>query len=415
MRKKDSRRKKLSLALQSIWSVTVEKLSAVLPESAMEEWVNHFELVDLSMKSAVIRMNGNGDLNRFQDLYYDTFADCLFEVLGYEVNIKFKQKKTGVQHSRVAARRIALLLLSLLFLALAVMAVVVGINYVQNMEFQETFYQVSSGKITRELRIIQLSDLHNTVFDENNNDLVRRIEKLEPDLIVMTGDMIDQNDESWDVTLDLCRRLTGVAPVYYIYGNNERKTVFEDPMTLESLDQRFSITEGSDTFRSPELLASLEDGLCARLEETGVQVLRNEGATIQVAGNTVDVYGILTANPSSFWPYAGETAADFLYGDTDHFKLLLSHEPYIFQELRGEYWGDLALCGHTHGGVIRVPKLGGLYEQAEGLFPERQGAYVLGQYSVNGTPLIVSGGLTNRGMIRVNDQPELVIVDVNRY
>lgn len=415
MRKKDSRRKKLSLALQSIWSVTVEKLSGVLPESAMEEWVNHFELVDLSMKSAVIRMNGNGDLSRFQDLYYGTFADCLFEVLGYEVNIKFRQRKTGVRHSRLAARRIGLLLLSLLFLALAALAAVMGVNYAQNLEFQETFYQVSSGKITGELRVIQLSDLHDTVFQENNNELVRRIEKLDPDVIVMTGDMVDQNDASWDVTLELCQRLTGVAPVYYIYGNNERKAVYGGPMTLKSLDQRFGITDSSDALRSPELLASLEDGLCPMLEETGVQVLRNERATIQVEGNTVDIYGILTANPSSFWPYAGETFSDFLYEDTDHFKLLLSHEPYLFQELRGEYWGDLALCGHTHGGVIRVPKLGGLYEQAEGLFPERQGAYVLGQYSANGTPLIVSGGLTNRGMIRVNNQPELVIVDVNRY
>lgn len=412
MKKRESRRKKLSAALKSIWAVTHEKLGEVLPESAMREWVDHFELTDLSMKKAVILMTGNADLNQFQDLYYNEFADCLFKVLGYEVTIKFKQKKLKMPRSRMTLRRLGLLLVSLALLGMAALLVIIGINFTQNLNFQETFYQVSSGKITGELRIIQLSDLHDTVFGEDNDELVRRIELLDPDVIVMTGDMIDQNDDSWDVTIDLGGRLAEIAPVYYIYGNNECSRLFDNSMTLESLDDMLGMGDGS---RDAGWFRDQEDSLRTALEAAGVHVLLNESDTIQAAGNTVDIYGVLTSNPSAFWPYSEESFGSFLYDDPGNFKLMLCHEPNVFQELTGEYWGDLALSGHTHGGVIRVPKLGGLYEHAEGLFPERKGAFILGQYDVNGTPLIVSSGLTNRGVIRVNNQPELVIVDVNRY
>ena len=125
---------------------------------------------------------------------------------------------------------------------------------------------------------------------------------------------------------------------------------------------------------------------------------------------------MLTANPSAFWPYAGESYGAFAQENPGRFKLMLCHEPYVFEQFQGERWADLVLCGHTHGGVVRIPYAGGLYERAHGLLPELlDEAYVYGQYSVGSTPLIVSGGLTNRGAIRVNNRPELVIIDVSRY
>ena len=84
--------------------------------------------------------------------------------------------------------------------------------------------------------------------------------------------------------------------------------------------------------------------------------------------------------------------------------------------LEGESWGDLILCGHTHGGMARLPYLGGVYEHRNGLFPEYRGkGFLLGQYDIDGTPLIVSSGLSNQDLLRINNQPELVITDITRY
>lgn len=412
MKEKENRQNKRSVALKCVWTAIYKKIEETLPENVMREWVDHFELIDLSMQKAVILMIGNADLNQFESLYYNDFADCLCSVIGYDVTIRFKQKRVKSPHSRLALRRLGLLLASLVLVALASLLVVVGLSAVRNLNFQETFYQVSSGKITGNLRIVQLSDLHDTVFDRDNNELVRRIKLLEPDVIVMTGDMIDQNDAGWDVTVDLCGHLTEVAPVYYIYGNNECSRLYDNQMTLESLDKMLGMSDGS---RDAGWFRDQQDSLCTALEAEGVRVLLNESDTIEVAGNTIDIYGVLISNPSAFWPYAEESFSSFLYDVPGNFKLMLCHEPYVFQEFESEYWGDLALCGHTHGGVIRIPRLGGLYEHEGGLLPERQGAFIRGEYSANGTPLIVSSGLTNRNMIRVNNQPELVIVDVNRY
>lgn len=411
MKRYDSRRDKMSFAFRPIWAATYEKLESVLPPEVMHEWVDCFELIDLSMKKAVIFVNGDANMDRFMEQYYNDFADCFYSVLGYEVNIKFKQKPKKSK-GRMVFKRLIILLFSLILLGISAALMVSAISLVENQGFQETFYQVSSGKVTDSLRIVQLSDLHNTVFGENNDELVRRLGLLKPDVIVMTGDMIEQTDDGWEVTLDLSRRLTEVAPVYYIYGNNECTKLFNVTTSLQDLDELLGMGEGS---RDISAFRTLDDSLRTALEEAGVHVLLNESARIEANGNTVDIYGSLASNPSSFWPYSEESFGEFLYEDTGNMKIMLCHEPYIYENLKGEYWGDLVLCGHTHGGIIRVPKFGGLYERQDGLFPERKGAYIQGQYSVNGTPLIVSGGLTNRGIIRINNQPELVIVDVNRY
>ena len=87
----------------------------------------------------------------------------------------------------------------------------------------------------------------------------------------------------------------------------------------------------------------------------------------------------------------------------------------IFEEFQPETWGDLILCGHTHGGVVRIPVLGPLYTHEHGLFPERSDAFVYGRYDAAGTPLIVSSGLENTDIFRINNQPELVVIDINKF
>lgn len=407
--------RKMSYILEPMWEIMRTRLNETLPEAAVKEWIDHFDLISLQKKKAVFLYVGNGNLDSFQELYYDQFADCVFEVLGYEVGIDFKQKKTRVQKKHVVTRKISLVLLSVFLIALACFVVLIGSSYIKNLNFKETFYQVGSGKINENLRIIEIADLHNTTFGSGNQELLRRIGLLSPDLIVMAGDCIDQNDASDDVMLSLCRQLVEIAPVYYIYGNNEVSKQYHSDMSLDSIDRLLGVSGGE---RDSSKFHQMKDGLRDRLESMGVTVLLNESATIELGGNVIDIYGTLTSNPSAFWPYAEASFGDFLNTDADHFKLMVTHEPYIYENLAEEYWGDLILCGHTHGGIMQLPYLGGLYERQDGWFPERRGAYILGQYEVSGTPLIVSSGLTNRGfdgILRLNNQPELVIVDVNRY
>ena len=162
-------------------------------------------------------------------------------------------------------------------------------------------------------------------------------------------------------------------------------------------------------------LYALDNGLRETLEETGVKVLFNESDLITIGENQVRIFGTLTSNPSAFWPYAGEAFNRFISENEDEIKLFLCHEPLLLETLDEEYWGDLVLCGDTHGGVLRLPGFGALYTRDDGFLPERKGAMVYGKYQHNSSQVIVSSGLENRNPLRIFNQPELVIADINRY
>ena len=144
-------------------------------------------------------------------------------------------------------------------------------------------------------------------------------------------------------------------------------------------------------------------------------MLFNSSDIIEIGSNKVKVFGTLTSNPSAFWPYAGEEFYKFISEDDNCVRLLLCHEPLLFEALYEEYWGDLVLCGDTHGGVVRLPSFGAVYSRNFGLLPERNNHLIYGKYKAGNSDLIVSSGLTNRGVPRIFNQPELVVVDVNKY
>ena len=317
------------------------------------------------------------------------------------------KKKTGLK------KRICRLLLAAFLIFCAIVTIIVGVNFAMNRNFEETFYKIVSYKANKNIRILHFSDLHNSTFGKNNERLIERAEKLAPDIIVMSGDIVHRYDQSQEIAIDLCGKLTEIAPVYYIYGNSECSIEYGFDMTLNSLeDLEGQSKDVHDISKVTESYTELKNNL----EAAGVSVLLNEIETIEVKGMAIDIYGVLTSNLSAFWPYAGAAYESYLTQNNNHFKLLVCHEPYIFEFLKGEYWGDLALCGHTHGGVVRLPRIGGLYEQTHKFFPEKIGDvhYIAGRYDLDNMPLIVSRGLTNRGAIRVNNRPELVVIDIGR-
>lgn len=309
-------------------------------------------------------------------------------------------------------RVLKLFFISLIFICVALSVAIIGCNYIGNRNFKETFYSVSSLKVNNKIRIVQISDLHNCSYGKENRKLIDRVEKLNPDLIIYTGDLIDSKSKSNERIISLCKALSDVAPSYYIYGNNEVEKYYNIPLNQEALDEKFGF---DDNNRQPEKLLAISDELTKKLEISGVKVLKNKSDTITIGRTQVDVYGVLTSNPSSFWSYAGESFDEYIYSNENNLKVTAIHEPLVFSEYQPDTWGDLMVTGHTHGGVIRIPMIGPLYAHGLGLLPERSGHYIYGRYEAQGRPLIVSAGLENKNIFRINNQPELVIVDINKF
>lgn len=407
--KKSGEGKSVNGASSSFWENTLSALKLRSDENTMDEWFYCFSPTKIKKDHIVLRYSGNGDPSEFDEDKKALLKKCLFDAFGCEVNLKIEWGKDKKSKNNRCVRKLVTTLVSIVLICAAVAVMVLGTNYISNLSFEENFYQVGSGKINGNLRIIQLSDLHNSKFGKDNSTLVKRITALKPDVIVATGDMVDKHG-STDTFVDLCKKLSKVAPIYVIYGNNEDDRVYKSDMTRSELDEM--------TGKDPEKLIKSDDELKSELEKVGATVLLNGEATVEIGENTIDIYGVLTSNPSAFWEYCEDSYDKFLNKDTDHFKLMLCHEPYIFEEFEDGYWGDLILAGHTHGGIIRIPYLGGLYERKNGFLPETKDdidAYIAGEYDVSDASLIVSRGLSNRGLIRIRNKPELVVIDVNRY
>ncbi|MBQ4145211.1 MAG: metallophosphoesterase [Clostridia bacterium] len=309
-------------------------------------------------------------------------------------------------------RALKFFVIGMVFVCFATAIIVVMSNYIINRNFRETFYSTSSIKVDSPVRVIQISDLHRARYGKDNKKLLERVEALSPDIIICTGDMVNSTEKDAEYAITLGGELSQIAPAYYVYGNNEVEDIYDVPLNEEALDKKFNFSKGS---RDETALLKIEDTFEEKLESAGIKVLKNEKDTIKIKTMTVDIYGVLNSNPSSFWSYSEKAFLDYINTNENNLKITAVHEPFIFEEFQPEYWGDLIVCGHTHGGVIRVPMLGSLYTHEGGLFPERDGKFVYGRYDAQGSPLIVSGGLENSNILRINNQPELVVIDINKF
>lgn len=314
--------------------------------------------------------------------------------------------------SKKNLRVLKLFIISLIFVTIAVSVAIIACNYIGNRNFKESFYAVSSLKVNNKIRVIQISDLHNSLYGKDNEKLIDRIGKLKPDIIVYTGDCLDSKSDDTRRIINLCTELSKIAPSYYIYGNNEVEKYYDFPLNLEWLDYTLGF---DDNNRDPQALIDIKDEFAMELEASGITVLKNEFSTITIGANTVDIYGVLTSNPSAFWEYCGESFEKYLYTNESNLKITLIHEPLIFEEFTPDSWGDLMLAGHYHGGTVKIPMLGPLYTHEGGFLPQRSGHYVFGRYDVQGSPMIISSGMDNKNILRINNEPELVIIDINKF
>lgn len=229
------------------------------------------------------------------------------------------------------------------------------------------------------LRIAHISDFHNTKYPDDGQSMIESIKQEQPHLIAITGDLIDSYATDCERSLNFTQRLVEIAPVYYVTGNHEGR-----------LDDIYPDFE-------------------AKLTKQGVHVLRNRQELIEYNGYSFRIVGI--DDPRFASEKSAEEEALLLHYisqfevETAPFTLMLSHRPEGF-EAYCDAKIDLVLTGHNHGGIVRIPFLGGLYAEGE-LFPEHDS----GLFNEDQTVMFVHRGSGNNSVtFRVNNRPEVVIL-----
>lgn len=277
----------------------------------------------------------------------------------------------------------------LLAVLLAIVVVIAWGFFGSKYGLEVSNYVLSSPKLTAPIRVLQLTDLHNSEFGENNERLVRMVSRQRPDMILMTGDMLNGREDETEIAASLVRRLTEVAPVYFSYGNHE--------VTHERMFAR---------------------DLTAIFEEAGATVLDRTYEDVTVNGQTIRLGGIYGYCLPEKYYSSGEAKrweCEYLkeFQDTESYTLLLAHLPtcWIRNDNLDIWQIDCVLSGHEHGGQIRLPWIGGLYAPDHGFFPGRSSGIYASQDGKRA--MVLSRGLgSGVGVPRFNNVPEIVVLDI---
>lgn len=246
----------------------------------------------------------------------------------------------------------------------------------QNKHLVITTYTYESEKLGEDLdgyRIVQISDLHNAEFGKENKKLLETIRSCSPDIIVITGDLVDSNHTNVERAVAFVNEAVKIAPVYYVTGNHE---YWLEPSENEQMMQGI-----------------LAAGACD---------LDDEAVRIEKGDSSFMLAGLDDQHLSD------ETLKNLLQEQKNELSIVLAHEPQYLQNYANA-GADLVLTGHAHGGQIRLPFVGGIVAPDQGFLPE----YTSGKYNRADTEMIVSRGLGNSIIpVRLFNYPEVVCVEL---
>ena len=274
-----------------------------------------------------------------------------------------------------------------IFLAVAAAVLVALVIWIAwgNTALELNTYTISSSKLPQSFdgyRIAHVSDLHNAEMGKDNEKLLTILRNADPDMIAITGDLIDSRSTNVEIALNFIREAVKIAPCYYVTGNHEARV-------------------------------NEYDELKSGMESAGVIVLEDAQTEISLDGDTITLIGV---NDPSY-------QTDYLFGDSEtvmntkleelrtengEFTVLLSHRPELFDAYT-DHGMDLVLSGHAHGGQFRLPFIGGVVAPNQGLFPE----YDAGIYTEGNTNMLVSRGVGNSILpFRINNRPEVILIEL---
>ncbi len=288
---------------------------------------------------------------------------------------------------RIIARSAGILaaLLVLLLIAAGISA------YVCSRNIKVTEYAVSMDGIEHPARLVVAADLHGKVYGDDNAPLFDSASAQKPDAIVLLGDLFPAHfaEADRDYVVDLTRRMQEIAPVYFAKGNHENS---------------YTAKYGDDWIET--------------IRETGAIVLDEAWQDVEIAGNAIRLggtmgHGYLFGRSNAQFHASPEYEVLFRLEHARQPAILLSHMPDTVALSDGpRRWHiPLVLCGHTHGGVIRIPGVGGLYAPMQGWRPP----YDYGEMMLNGEMrMIITSGLSGHDHVpRVFNLPEIVVIDLN--
>ena len=254
-----------------------------------------------------------------------------------------------------------------------------------NTALELSTYTITSDRLPEEFtgyRIAHVSDLHNAEMGQDNANLLSMLHSAQPDMIAITGDLIDSRNTNIEIALKFAGEAAKIAPCYYVTGNHEARVSEYD---------------------------ELKEGLT----ELGVVVLEDARVELEKAGEFIALIGV--DDPSFDTDYLfgdAETVIENklheLTGEESVYTILLSHRPELF-DTYVKSGIDLVLSGHAHGGQFRLPFAGGLVAPNQGLFPK----YDEGLHTEENTNMLVSRGIGNSlFLFRINNRPEVILIEL---
>ena len=277
---------------------------------------------------------------------------------------------------------------ALLAVLIAALGIALGVWWGNNSIETDTFAFAAPGLPGSfdGFRVVQLSDLHGKQFGEGNRDLIAAVEKQSPDVIALTGDLVDAHSRVEDA-VPLIEGLVALAPVYYVTGNHE-----------------WGSGQARETVRT--------------LRELGVTCLENEFVRVERGGEHILIAGVHDPNGRADQKTPEQLAAEVYASEPEPpFWLLLAHRNNLFSGKYCRLGAALTFCGHAHGGIWRLPFTDGLIDTNMSLFPTfTNGFYQCGDREGGRAWVFVSRGLGNspRFAFRLFNRPQVAVVTLRK-
>lgn len=245
-------------------------------------------------------------------------------------------------------------------------------------------YSINSSEIPSDFsgyKIVQLSDLHNRRYPF----MMAKVNKLKPDIVVMTGDMVSSDDTDFSSFLSIAEKISKKYPTFFVVGNHEQM------LTKENYEK-----------------------LIVSVKALGIEILDNSKVTLEKENSKINLFGLwfnlryyrdLNDEKEAGYFVDKKKMTELLGKAPSGYNILLAHSP-VFFEGYAEWGADLTLSGHMHGGMIRIPGIGGLFSPEREFFPK----YDAGLFENEDSKLIISRGLGEHVGFRIFNRPEIVLI-----